>query len=357
MDKSSLQRIDYVYKLLFIVGIIITVLIIASDIFVPLLLAGFIAFGLLPLVKLFERWKFSRVWAIICTLFVATAMLGGLFYLVILQVIDLATNLKGIEQKFNAFLNSSREYVSATFNIDTKEQNAYLQKGLDNVGAEVSGIVASFSGMLAIIIQIPLYVFLLLLYHTSFKLFLLRYFPISTSSEKSDNWLQKVKTVMQGYISGLGLVILILAILNTTGLLVLGIDYAIFFGVFAAFLTVIPYIGNFIGAFLPMLMALITKDSAWYAVGVLGVFLFVQFLEGNLITPKIMGSKVSINALAAIVALLIGGKILGIAGMIISIPCMGILKVILSYSQHLRPFTLLITETDKKGQPLENSKE
>ena len=141
---------------------------------------------------------------------------------------------------------------------------------------------------------------------------------------------------------------IIVAILNTVGLLILGIEHAIFFGVLSGILTIIPYVGIFIGALLPTLMALITKDSAWYAVGVVGVFFFVQFLEGNFISPRITGSKVSINALAAIIALLLGGKILGIAGMILAVPAIGVLKIMLAYSRRLKPFVILLGDIDKE---------
>lgn len=75
------------------------------------------------------------------------------------------------------------------------------------------------------------------------------------------------------------------------------------------------------------------------------IFSIVQFLEGNFITPRITGSKVSINALAAIVALLIGGKILGIAGMILAIPSLGVVKIILAHTRYLKPFVILIEDT------------
>jgi predicted PurR-regulated permease PerM len=107
-------------------------------------------------------------------------------------------------------------------------------------------------------------------------------------------------------------------------------------------------VGIFIGALLPVVMALITKDSAWYALGVVIIFTVVQFLEGNFITPRITGSKVSINALAAIIALLIGGKILGIAGMILAVPAIGVLKIVLSYSERLKPFVILLGDDDPK---------
>jgi predicted PurR-regulated permease PerM len=95
-------------------------------------------------------------------------------------------------------------------------------------------------------------------------------------------------------------------------------------------------------------MALLTKESLWYPAGVVIIFSFVQFLEGNFISPRITGSKVSINALAAIVALLIGGKILGIAGMILAVPALGIIKILLSHTTHLKSFVILIEDTPIK---------
>ena len=153
---------------------------------------------------------------------------------------------------------------------------------------------------------------------------------------------------MQGYISGLTLVTLIIATLNCIGLLALGIDHAIFFGILSGVLTIIPYVGIIIGALFPIIMALITKDSIWYSIGVVIVFTVVQFLEGNFITPRITGSKVSINALAAIIALVIGGKILGIAGMILAVPAIGVLKIMLSHSSRLKPFVILLEDANGK---------
>ena len=203
--------------------------------------------------------------------------------------------------------------------------------------------------------QIPIYIFLFLLYRQRFKAFFLQLIPGSAELR----WKKDIERVLQGYISGLFLVTVIIAFLNTVGLLILGIDHAIFFGILSGILTIIPYVGIIIGSLFPVVMALITKDSGWYAVGVIAVFSFVQFLEGNFITPRITGSKVSINALAAILALLIGGKILGIAGMILSIPAIGILKIVLSYSTRLKPFVILLEDDPPKPNiiPLKESKE
>ena len=148
------------------------------------------------------------------------------------------------------------------------------------------------------------------------------------------------------------------AVLNTIGLMVLGIENAIFFASLASVLAVIPYIGIAIGSILPMLMALVTKDSAWYAVGVVGVMWFVQFLEGNFITPKIVGSKVSVNPLAAILALFIGAALWGAIGMVLAIPFTAILKVIFDNVDGFKPLGFLIGEppADQLPKPKRISK-
>ena len=152
----------------------------------------------------------------------------------------------------------------------------------------------------------------------------------------------KIEKVVRSYILGLFTVILIIAVLNTVGLMLLGIQHAMFFGALAAVLTIIPYIGIFIGSLLPIVFALVTKDSLWYPLGVALIFWAVQFLEGNFITPNIIGGRVSINPFAAILALFFGGMIWGAIGMILSIPVLAILKVIFDTIEPLRPYGFLL---------------
>jgi predicted PurR-regulated permease PerM len=196
-------------------------------------------------------------------------------------------------------------------------------------------------------VQVPIYIFLFLLYREKFRQF---FESLNPGSEM--HWKKEVEGVIRGYISGLSIVVFIAGALNSIGLLILGIDHAIFFGFLSGCLTVIPYVGISVGATLPAVLALITKDSAWYAVGVVGVHGFVQFLEGNFITPKITGSRISINAMAAILALLIGGKIWGIPGMILAVPTIGIVKILLSYSDSFKPFASLMDDSEvAKAEP------
>src|SRR5690606_15995156 len=87
-----------------------------------------------------------------------------------------------------------------------------------------------------------------------------------------------------------------------------------------------------------------TKDSAWYAVGVIGWFQVVQFFEGNFITPNVVGGKVSINPLMATISLLLGGLLSGLSGLILALPFTAVLQVILESNPASQPFGFLIGE-------------
>ncbi|MBT1704840.1 AI-2E family transporter [Chryseosolibacter indicus] len=344
MIQKSFDKLDYIYKLAVVTALFITLIVLCRDIIIPLAFAGLLAVVMLPLVKRIEK-KTGTTWAVIIVLVGGIIVFSFLGWLLVNQIIGLVNDLPNLESKTDQFLETTQQTVQERLGIDTKEQNNMVQDFLKSVSTYLGTVLLTTSNTLSTLIQIPIYIFLFLIYREKFKLFFLSIIP---NDDDELTWKKDIENVIQGYISGLMLVTLIIAALNTIGLLILGIDHAIFFGILSGVLTIIPYVGIFIGALFPVLMALITKDSALYALGVIIVFTVVQFLEGNFITPRITGSKVSINALAAIIALLIGGKILGIAGMILAVPSIGILKIILSYSAHLKPFVILLGDDNGK---------
>jgi putative heme transporter len=354
MIVKPFDRLDYIFKLLIVIALVITAVILCRDIVIPLAFAGLLAVVMLPAVKKIEK-KTGPTWAVLIVLIGGIIVFGFLGWLLVNQMVNLIDDLPNLESKLDRFREEMTNRISNNFGISGAEQMKMIQDSLKTMTAFMGSFLLTTSNTVSTLIQIPIYIFLLLIYREKFKLFFLSFVP-------NDNdellWKKKVETVIQGYISGLLLVTLIVAALNSIGLLALGIDHAIFFGILSGVLTIIPYVGIFIGALFPVLMALITKDSAWYALGVIIVFTVVQFLEGNFITPRITGSKVSINALAAIIALLIGGKILGIAGMILAVPAIGLFKILLSYSTHLKPFVILLGDdnpNEKQTDPTEST--
>jgi len=150
------------------------------------------------------------------------------------------------------------------------------------------------------------------------------------------------KIIIQSYLVGLVFEMIIMAVLNSVGLLFLGIDYAIILGILAAILNIIPYIGGIIATLLPMFIAFVTKDSLIYPVLVFVVTIFIQFIDNNYIVPKIVASRVQINALISVIAVLVGGALWGVSGMFLSIPLIAILKVIFDHIEPLKPWGFLL---------------
>jgi predicted PurR-regulated permease PerM len=185
------------------------------------------------------------------------------------------------------------------------------------------------------------YIFLFLYFRHFLVQFLLMAFA-DRHREKVQNVIHRVKGVVQNYITGMFLVILILAVLNSIALYSLGVRHALLFAGFAAMLNVIPFLGPFIGATLPILYTLLTTDSLWVPFGVFLAFYFIQLAESNFFTPKIVGGRVSMNPLMTIIALFVGNFIWGLAGMILFIPGMAILKVIFDEVEGMQAWGFLL---------------
>ena len=337
------NRLDYIFKVMVITALSIYGVILCRDIVIPLAFAVFLSLVMLPVVKWIER-RTGTIAAVTIVVVGGGLLFGFLGWLLVNQIIGLVNDLPNLQERADKFVNDIKGLMWSELNIGQNELNQMVQDFLKGVSVYLGAFLLTTGNTLATIVQIPIYMFLLLIYREKFKLFFAALLP---HHDDELAWKKDIENVTQAYITGLMLVTLIVAILNTAGLLILGIEHAIFFGILSGILTIIPYVGIFLGALLPTLMALITKDSAWYAAGVVAVFFVVQFLEGNFITPRITGSKVSINALAAIIALLLGGKILGIAGMILAVPAIGVMKIMLAYSRRLRPFVILLGDVDQ----------
>ena len=161
--------------------------------------------------------------------------------------------------------------------------------------------------------------------------------------------LTKTKKLIQNYLVGLCFEAGIVAIMISIALMILGIDYAILLGIIGAMLNVIPYIGGITSALIPMVLALVTKEPV-YALYVLIAFAIIQFIDNNILVPKIVASQVKVNALISIIAVFIGGAIWGVAGMFVSLPMVAIVKVIFDAIEPMKPWGFLIGDTMPESQ-------
>ncbi|WP_216726227.1 AI-2E family transporter [Hymenobacter siberiensis] len=316
-----------------------------DGVLLPILFAGLLAVLLLPLVLRLEKWKFSRIWAIIATLLLLTAALTGLFYLFGTQLMTLRDELPKLQAKSLVYFDQIQQWASEKFGYHPMSKVELIDSSMKSMKKSAGGYLGSTLSMTAAVLSvttlIPIYIFCFLYYRDHMRQFMFR-FVAPDKRTTVLHTMDSIQTVVQAYIQGLLTVIVVVSVLNATGLLLLGVKFAIFFAVFASVLAVIPYIGIMVGSAIPALVTLVETGSPGKAAAVVGVFMFVQFLEGNFITPMITGSKVSINPMAAIIALILGGELWGTPGMILSIPLVAVLKVVFDASKATEPWGFLL---------------
>lgn len=352
MEQNPLSQTSVFTIAARLISIVLIILIMycLQGVLVPLLFSMLIAITLYPLARRMEIWKFPRLLSSIIAVIIGIIVIAGLIYLIVNQALNIGKNGNDMTDKLQGILTVILDWANTKLGLTdimiSQKFHEFTDNALSNATTYLQTAFSSIGGILSSVVLVPLFVFFMLYYRDFFREFFLISFK-STGKERVHTILNNIYNVVQNYLVGLITVMGIVAILNTIGLLVMGISYAWFFGILAALLMLIPYIGIAIGSILPALFAIATKDSAWYSIGVILWFQVVQFLEANLITPNIVGSKVSINPLMSIVGLLLGGMLFGLAGLILALPLIAITKVILDAIPSLSHFGFLIGEPDK----------
>ncbi|MCY7409919.1 MAG: AI-2E family transporter, partial [Chitinophagales bacterium] len=292
MKNSKIVTYTFVLAFMVLLFLILKQL---SFYLVPTVFGAFLAMLLLPLNRRMERWGIHRVPAIIFSLLLILMIVAGITTLFTSQVLIFARDLpliqKQIIDKFNAFQYYIADHTG--FGIESQMQfvDREIAAMISSADKLVAGILISTGGTFAATGLMMVHFFLFLFYRSRIKEFFLQLLPESGQT-KAEHVIEQIAKVTQQYLTGVVTVMAILSVLNSLGFVALGIKNGIFFGILAAVLNIIPYIGVWIGSLLPIIMALITKESLFYPLGVLGVVLLTQFIDNNYLTPRITGSQV-----------------------------------------------------------------
>lgn len=349
MKIDTSTRVNWL-KLLNCTVMLSVVLYFGRTLFVPFSFALLISFVLYPICKWLEARKVPRWVAIVLCLFVLLLLIGGLVWLLVRQILKLGEEWPFLQQKLMKTWSDLSAYVELHYGVNTSEQVAWLEGMAADVAATafnmMQGVIYTSAVSVVLLVLIPLYAALILLYREQLAAALFSVFPDS-SHHKIRQILKETITTYYNFIKGMAIVYLVVGVLNSIGLLALGIPHAIFFGVVASILTFIPYVGITIGAILPMTVAWITYDSFWYPAGVVAVFVVVQYLEANLIFPWAVSYRLQVNMLFTLLAIVLGGIIWGASGMILFVPFLAILKLIADKFEEMRPVSLLLGNRDR----------
>ena len=350
MINRELQLPFYAKASIFFIGLVafVAILYIAQGIIVPLVFSIIVAILLHPVVNFLVRMKINRIIAIVIALILTSLVLVGLFVLIFSQARQFSESWPQLVDKFTETLNQAISEVSGYLDLKPQIIHDWITKSKGELlhfsNEAIGQTLLSVGNGVMLLLLIPVYIFLILFYQPLLIEFIHRLFSASGHNQVSEIVTQ-IKTVIQRYLVGLVIEAVMVATMNTTALLILGVDYAILLGIIGALLNVIPYIGGLVAVALPMIVALATKSTAWYAFYVLGSYYFIQLIDNNYIVPYIVASKVKINALFSIIVVFVGNAIWGIPGMFLSIPLLAIVKLLFDHIESLKPWGFLLGDT------------
>jgi len=318
------------------------ILFIGQEIIIPIIFSVIIAILLNPVVNYLCSKNIGKVVSIFIALFLVILLIGALLYFLGAQISLLSDSWPEFKEKFFHLLDDATQWISQTFNISHAKITGWVKKtkaeGVDS--SVVIGQTLNTLKSLVVVFLLPVYVFMILFYKPLLLDFIAQLFK-HDKHEIVGEVLTETKSLIQNYLVGLLIEAAIVATLNSVGLMIIGIQYAILLGILGALLNIIPYIGGLIAIALPMLVAIATKSPS-AALWVLIVYLVVQFIDNHYIVPSIVASKVKINALVSIIVVLVGGALWGVPGMFLSIPLTAIIKVIFDRIEPLKPFGFLL---------------
>lgn len=340
--QINTQPISSLIKYLQVIFFTAVILYFGKTLFIPLFFGLLIAIVMYPICKWFERHGWSKPLAITACLLIVTILFAALFALLVWQLNVFSKDAPAIFKRLEAVMQQMQSWLIESIGVTTDMQNNWSEKLTGNIGGILQSTVQTTVNALFILFLIPVYT-ALIMYHRKVFVQYLKLVTPGKYQHQLDAILQQVIHTYFNYIKGMILVYLIVGILNSIGLFALGVQNAILFGMLCAIMTIIPYIGIFLSALLPISVVWMETGNIWYPLGVIAVFSFVQYLEANVIFPKVVGTQLHVSTLAMLIAIIAGGIIWGVAGMVLFIPFVAILKIISDNIEEWKPINLLLS--------------
>ena len=340
---SSHKYPFYVRATVILFGLVLVSFALANlrGILIPFSFALFLAILLNPLMERLLRWRIPRVAAISVSLVVAILVIGGVWYFLANQIMQFTDQLPLLERKGSELIRRTQDYLTGHWNVPLEKTNEYLADAKAGIKPLLGQLLGTMAGTMGTVFLLPVYTFLMLYYKDLILNFLYEIFREEQEEEVS-TVLQKVRGAIQSYMYGLLIEALIVASLNTIALFVLGVQYAVLMGVLGALLNVLPFFGGILAAALPIMVATITKEGYSTQIGIAISYIIIQFIDNHFLIPYIVSAKVRINALLSVVAVLLGGAVWGLSGMFLSIPFIGVLKIVFDRIPEMQPWGRLL---------------
>jgi len=318
--------------------------IVAKEFLFPIVLGLLFGYLLYPIASLLEK-RIPRILASLLSIILFLIVVGSAIFLLYKQAGGLIDSFPDYKNKALTNIDHFEEFIERQTGLSDLRLVDFIRgwvKSLFETGNNALNIAFNYTtGTIFRIGILPVYIFLFLFYRTKLAIFILQLAP-ENKRYQTINVLRKYSHVVPRYMGGVSTVVIILMFLNSTGLLIIGLNHAILFGIISALFNFIPYFGTLIGGAVPFLFALLTGESPLFALNVLILFAIIQFTENNILTPNIVGSSLNLNPMVIIIGLIAGGMVWGIPGMFAVVPLLAMLNILAENIESLKPYSFLL---------------
>lgn len=340
-----------IIKKLLILFLISAGLYYAKDFLIPLTIGGVLATLFLPVCKGMEARKVPKGLAVLnCLLLflLAIAVVGALLGW---QIAELTKDFSLLKQKSIETFNHLQEYLFNHLGISTEKQSQILNNEQPGVTVIMKMVAGSLISVLTNFILVLAYIFLFLYYRVHLLNFFLQLSPAGQRTEMRQ-LLYSISHVSQQYLLGLAKMIVCLWIMYSIGFTIMGVKNAFFFAILCGLLEIVPFVGNITGTTLTVLVAAVQGAGIPMLVGIVCTYGIIQFIQGWVLEPLILGPQVKINPFATIIALVLGELLWGIPGIFLAIPLTAMFKIVCDHIELLQPYGFLIGKIETgKAEP------
>lgn len=328
-----------------LLGIILLIyaLIEAREFLYPIVLGLLFGYLLFPVANFLEKHNIPRILANFLSIILFLIIVGGALLMIYKQTGGLIDNFPVYKKQALENIDKLEGTIEEYFGLSDLRLVDFIRERVRMLFEEGNMVFnkafSATAGTLFRIGILPVYIFLFLFYRTKLANFILKLTP-KDKRIIAIKVLRKYSLIVPRYLGGVSTVVFILAILNSAGLILIGIEHAILFGIISALCNFIPYFGTLIGGSIPFVFSLLV--SPHLAIAVLILFIIIQFTENNILTPNIVGNALNLNPMIIIIGIVAGGMVWGIPGMFAVAPLLAMLNILSENVSRLQPYSFLL---------------
>lgn len=328
------------------------IVIVAKEILSPMIFSCLFSIMLLPVCRFFElRLRLPRSAASMLSVILLLACLALLFFIIGTQISDLTREWPLFEAQLSKSVANLQDWIASTFHINASKQLNYVHSATNKM-METSSIVVratllSLSSLLLFLVFTFIYTFFFLLYRRLIKRFFEHVF-LKDNEHIVHDIMQQVQYIIRKYIVGLIIQMVIVSLMTCVVFWIIGVKYALLLGLLTGLFNLIPYIGIFTAMLISSFVTFATAVVATKVLFVVFSLVIIHLIDSNVLLPLVVGSKVRINALIAVLGIIIGEMVWGISGMFLSIPVIAVLKIIFDRVKGMEAWGVILGDEDKK---------